>query len=220
MRLYITALLLALTLSTALLLTFIVVSEVQPVYKVGDYFIYNVTMNIRSLNATCTIQYMYRVDVIKVEYPRVIYNYTIIDYKTTGECPPSMIPPFNGTQMARIDLRPKIGSSDVIFVDPSYSDIYEESISTGYGELNVSLKYYKGVLTNGKLTQSYIPADVEIRVSVELRDTSVQELIRPPILLYVAIGTVVVLGVAIGVLIYHLRRISKAQSTALSRSAL
>jgi len=65
-----------------------------------------------------------------------------------------MIPPFNGTQMARIDLKPKIGSSDVFLVDPSYSDIYEESISTGYGELNASLKYYKGILTDGKLIQS------------------------------------------------------------------
>jgi hypothetical protein len=181
----------------------------QPVYKAGDYFTYKVKFSLTTQNQTCTIELIYRIDITRVETPRVYFNNTIKDVKTTGACPP--IPGENETnsRWTSIDKKPSEAEELPFLVDPSYSGEYINSTQNPYtgAKAELSLKYSKGVLISGSVSLDYGVLGKESFI-IELIDSSVAEFKpSPPIPLYLwIIIRVVVIGAVVGVVFYLLRR--------------
>jgi hypothetical protein len=79
----------------------------QPVYKVGDYFTYKVEFSVTSQGQTCTIDFTYRLDIVKIEMNTVTSNQTIKDVKKTGACPGKpQLPFYEGEKSDSINKEP------------------------------------------------------------------------------------------------------------------
>ena len=181
----------------------------QPVYRAGDYFTYKAKISYTIQNQTCTIEFTYRIDIIRVESPIVYYNETYKDVKISDQCP--SIPIRNGTisRSTSIDKKPGEAVEIVFLVDPSYSGEYRNSTQDPYtgAKSDLLLKYSKGVLLSGSGNYDY-GVQGKGSIIVELIDSSVAEF-KPlppiPLYLWIIIG-VVVLGAVAGVVFYISRR--------------
>jgi hypothetical protein len=148
----------------------------QPIYKVGDYFTYKAKGTIASQNATCTIELNMKIVVTRIEYPYVNYNITYTNIKTSGNCPPELIPSegYTITDHSKIDVKPE-GPYLYFLVDPSYSDDYSNSTEMWGAKVTATAKYKNGVLISG--TMEYESSMGKYSISIELVETSIPGLI-------------------------------------------
>lgn len=186
-----------------------VVGDSQPIYKPGDYFVYNVVLVESIQGQTCRVEFKFRLDITRVEYPLVEYNASYIDVKSSGTCP-SSLPTGRYSNTVRVDLYPNSTESDIFLVNPSYSGEYK---NTTMGELatgSLLLNYNSGVLTSGSITidAGYIGSQ---SIKIELVESSIKELtdransINP--LLWITIVTIVLVAtIGAYILIYKKRK--------------
>jgi len=148
----------------------------QPIYKVGDYFTYKAKGTTTSQNGTCTIELNLKIVVTRIEYPYVNYNITYTNIKTSGNCPPELIPSegYTTTGLSRIDVKPE-GPYLYFFVDPSYSGDYSNSTEMWGVKKTATAKYKNGVLISG--TMEYESSMEKSSISIELVETSIPGLI-------------------------------------------
>ncbi len=185
----------------------IIVGNTTPVYKPGDYFVYSVVFEETIQGEYCRVEFKYRLDITRVEYPVVEYNASYIDVKSSGTCP-SSLPTGKYSYVARVDLYPNSTESDIFLVNPSYSGEYK---NTTMGELatgTLVLNYNSGVLTSGSIhiDAGYI-GDQSIKI--ELVESSIKGLVNRgesinPLLWITTV--IIVLVVVIGVYFLHARK--------------
>jgi hypothetical protein len=190
------------------------------VYKAGDYFTYKVEFSVTIQGQTCTIDFTYRLDIVKIEMNTVTSNQTIKDVKTTDACPWKLQLPFYEVERYySIDKEPGETFSFLaiytlpFLVDPSYSEEFRTSAQDPfYGfKQSASLKYSKGVLLSGSVNYDY-GEQGKISINVELIDSSVAEfksLLQAQLYMYNIIGAIVfiaIIGVVVGVGFYISRR--------------
>ena len=171
----------------------------QPVYKVGDYFIYN--FKITGPSGTCTIKYNVKIVVTRIEYPYVYYSATRTNIETSGNCPPELIPSegYTTTGRDRIDVGPEKIESGLFFVDPSYSGDYSYSTEREDVKVTGKVKYKNGVLISG--TEEYESSMGKLSINVELVETSVPGLLITLWIRVLIVAVIIVVGVTVFILI-------------------
>jgi hypothetical protein len=170
------------------------------VYKVGDYFTYKEKDTITSQNGTCTIEYNAKIVVTRIDYPYVYYNITYTNIKTSGNCPPELIPSegYTITRQWRIDVKPE-GTWLPYFVDPSYSGDYSYSTEMWGVKATATAKYKNGVLISG--TVEYESSMEKSSINAELVETSVPGLLIPLWIRVLIVAVIIVVGVTVFILI-------------------
>ena len=115
----------------------------QPVYEVGDYFVYKldetvtgtITGTPTATSISCSLEANMRVEITKIDLPYVYAKGIAKNFKITGECPPGTFsPPKEGefTEMSyKIDEKPS--TEPKLFVYPSYSGPFQTSTTSPYG---------------------------------------------------------------------------------------
>jgi hypothetical protein len=177
----------------------------QPIYKVGDYFVYKYEFSLdknRLIGWYCSVEMNVWVEITKIDFPYVYVKMIIKDVKISGGwnlCPSeSEISPIEETSF-RIDEKPSTESSP-LFVDPSYSDTFQDSNTYPDGDYySKSYKYNKGVL----ISRSHEGVIKRANVSVKLYlvETSVPGLIIVPGLVSDNIMWIIINVIIIAVLV-------------------
>ncbi|MFZ8849148.1 MAG: zinc-ribbon domain-containing protein [Thermoproteota archaeon] len=209
-------------------LTYVSGEAAQPVYKVGDYFVYKfegavtgtatAAGNVTSIS--CSFEGNMRVEITKIDLPYVYAKGIARNVKITGECPPGTFPPPNGgesTEMSyKIDEKPS--TEPKLFVDPSYSGPFQTSTTSPYGpyggaSASMSYKYNKGVLISATIEISMsgsmpmFSGQMKMTVKLNLIETSVPGLISDNIMWWIIIGVIAAVAVAaVTVTLYIIKR--------------
>jgi hypothetical protein len=141
-----------------------------------------------------------KIVVTSIDYPYVYYNYTFTNIKTSGNCPPELIPSegYTTTDHSRIDVKPE-GPYLYFFVDPSYSGDYSNSTEMGAVKATATAKYKNGVLISG--TMEYESSMGKYSISIELVETSIPGLITSWWSSIVIVAVVAAVGVILLVLV-------------------
>jgi hypothetical protein len=213
-------------------LTYVSGEAAQPVYKVGDYFVYKfegavtgtatAAGNVTSIS--CSFEGNMRVEITKIDLPYVYSKGIARNVKIIGECPPGTFsPPKEGesTEMShKIDEKPSTEPN--LFVDPSYSGPFQTSTTSPYGpyggiSASISYKYNKGVLISATIEISMsgsmpmfseqISGQMKISLKLNLIETSVPGLISDNIMWWIIIGVIVAVVIAVvAVTLYIIKR--------------
>jgi hypothetical protein len=196
-------------------LTIVTGETPQPIYKVGDYFVYKVTFSDSA--GVCSGEATIRLQITNIKYPYVYARQKISDVKISGSlCSglSSFLPPPSEEDVSfRIDEKPSTQQPFFEpFVDPSYSGTYQ--ISSPYGTGELSSKYYNGVLISAEIKTNF--AGINLSSNINLVDTSVPGLISGNInimlIIIVIIISVVVAVIAVTLFIIMRRRKTLVQS--------
>jgi Zn finger protein HypA/HybF involved in hydrogenase expression len=146
----------------------------QPVYKVGDYFVYKleetvtgaitgtikvptvtgaitgtITGTPTATSISCSFEANWRVEITKIDLPYVYAKRIYKNVKITGECQHGIVsPPKEGDiEELSYKINEKPSAEPKLFVDPSYSGTFHTSTTYPSGQYDtMSYKYNKGVL--------------------------------------------------------------------------
>jgi hypothetical protein len=200
----------------------------QPVYKVGDYFVYKFEGTVTATataagnvtSISCSFEANMRVEITKIDLPYVYAKGIARDVKITGECPPGTFsPPKEGesTEMSyKIDEKPS--TEPKLFVDPSYSSPFQTFTTSPYGpyggmSASISHKYNKGVLISATMEISMsgsmpmFSGQMKMTVKLNLIETNVPGLISDNIMWWIIIGVIVAVVIAVvAVTLYIIKR--------------
>jgi hypothetical protein len=188
----------------------------QPIYKVGDYFVYKVEATVIGNGMSCSVEWTSKYNITKIDFPYVYVRQIITDVKISGTCPPDYRPPTSGTVRDinfRIDKKPS--ESPQTFVDPSYSGTFQTSTTAPSGTYSsityssITYKYSKGVLISG--SSEVVLGKVKISFKFNLIETSVPGLISDNIIWWIIIGVIVAVVVTVVIVtLYIVMRRRKA----------
>jgi hypothetical protein len=199
----------------------------QPVYKVGDYFVYKleetvtgtITGTPTATSISCSFEANMRVEITKIDLPYVYAKGIARNVKITGECPPGTSLPKEGeTQEMSYKIDEKPSAEPKLFVDPSYSGPFQTSTTSPlgpYGETSASIsyKYNKGVLISATIEISMsgstpmFSGQMKMTVKLNLIETSVPGLISDNIIWWIIIGVIAAVAVAaVAVTLYIIKR--------------
>jgi hypothetical protein len=211
-------------------LTNVSVEATQPVYKVGDYFVYKleetvtgtITGTPTATSISCSLEANMRVEITKIELPYVYAKGNAKNVKITGECPPGTSLPKEGesTEMSyKIDEKPS--TEPKLFVDPSYSGPFQTSTTSPVGlyggmSSSMSYKYNKGVLISATIEISMsgsapmLSGQIKMTVKLNLIETSVPGLISDIIMWWIIIGVIIAVVVAVVAVTFYIIKRRKA----------
>ncbi len=208
-------------------LTNVSVEAAQPVYKVGDYFVYKleetvtgtITGTPTATSISCSLEANMRVEITKIDLPYVYAKGIAKNVKTSGECPPGTSLPKEGeTQEMSYKIDEKPSAEPKLFVDPSYSGPFQTSTTSPLGpyggtSASISYKYNKGVLISATIEISMsgsmpmFSGQMKMTVKLNLIETSVPGLISDNIMWWIIIGVIVAVVIAaVAVTLYIIRR--------------
>jgi hypothetical protein len=187
----------------------------QPIYKVGDYFVYKVELAVTGYYS-CSWEATIRVEITKIDFPYVDAKIITRNVKTSGSCPylflqlPSPPNEGEGETSFRIDKKPSIEQIALPpLVDPSYSTTFQTSTTTSYGTSIASYKYNKGVLISENL--EIAEKDYKVSLKINLIETSVPGLISDNIMWWIIIGVIIAVVVTVVIVtLYIIMRRRKA----------
>jgi hypothetical protein len=206
----------------------------QPIYKVGDYFVYKLEETVTgTFTATgtvtgisCSLEADIRVNITKIDLPYVYAKGNVKNVKTSGECPTVPgLPPFPTESVLpetsfRIDEKPS--AEPKLFVDPSYSGPFQTSTTSPYGpyggmSASMSYKYNKGVLISATIEMSMsgtspsYSGQIKLFMKINLVETSVPGLISDNIIWWIIIGVIIAVVVTVVIVtLYIVMRRRKA----------
>jgi hypothetical protein len=199
----------------------------QPVYKVGDYFVYKleetvtgtITGTPTATSISCSIEANMRVEITKIDLPYVYAKGNAKNVKITGECPAGTSLPKEGeTQEMSYKIDEKPSAEPKLFVDPSYSGPFQTSTTSPLGpyggaSASMSYKYNKGVLISATIEISMsgsmpmFSGQMKMTVKLNLIETSVPGLISDNIIWWIIIGVIAAVAVAaVAVTLYIIKR--------------
>jgi hypothetical protein len=209
-------------------LTYVSGEAAQPVYKVGDYFVYKfeeavtgtatAAGNVTSIS--CSFEANMRVEITKIDLPYLYAKGIARNVKITGECPPGTFssPKEGETQEMSYKIDEKPSTEPKLFVDPSYSGPFQTSTTSPYkpyGGMSASMsyKYNKGVLISATIeismsgTMPMFSGQMKMTVKLNLIETSVPGLISDNIMWRIVIGVIAAVAVAaVTVTLYIIKR--------------
>lgn len=165
----------------------------QPVYKVGDYFVYKFNVTGVRGEQSCSKEITARLEIAKIDLPYVEYKVIAKGLKVKEPCPSGPIEnllkqfsPEEGEfqQKNRIDVRPNVLKEfPPLFVDPDYTTTLETSTSTSAlnftTTVKVSVKYNKGILINLNFIWDFGQMG-KATLNLNLIETSVAGLLQTP----------------------------------------
>jgi hypothetical protein len=199
----------------------------QPVYKVGDYFVYKleetvtgtITGTPTATSISCSFEANMRVEITKIDLPYVYAKGNAKNVKITGECPAGTSLPKEGeTQEMSYKIDEKPSAEPKLFVDPSYSGPFQTSTTSPLGpyggaSASMSYKYNKGVLISATIEISMsgsmpmFSGQMKMTVKLNLIETSVPGLISDNIMWWIIIGVIAAVAVAaVAVTFYIIKR--------------
>jgi len=208
-------------------LTNVSVEAAQPVYKVGDYFVYKleetvtgtITGTPTATSISCSFEANMRVEITKINLPYVYAKENAKNVKIAGECPPGTSLPKEGeTQEMSYKIDEKPSAEPKLFVDPSYSGPFQTSTTSPLGpyggaSASMSYKYNKGVLISATIEISMsgsmpmFSGQIKMTVKLNLIETSVSGLISDNIMWWIIIGVIAAVAVAaVAVTLYIIKR--------------
>jgi hypothetical protein len=202
--------------SLSILLIFLGLTNVygetpQPIYKVGDYFVYKAEATVTGGGKSCSWEETIRLEITEIDLPYVYAREIIRDVKISGQCPSGISPPKEGVENVdfRIDKKPS-ESLGQPFVDPSYSGTFQTSTTAPYGTyFSMSYKYNKGVLISG--SAELVIEGIKSSVKINLIETSVPGLISDNIIWWIIIGVIIAVVVTVVIVtLYIVMRRRKA----------
>lgn len=193
------------------LTTPIVISQALP-YKAGDWFKYRVESEVSFLGERASCWAELKLEIIEVDTAenRVKARVSLLNVGGEEVCRGflnDLSPVFQETAIFSLTDSPSSGG---VLINPEYTGTYDCS----EGGIECTVKYRKGVLTELRATGSYL--GFEIKVTINLVDSSVLEFSLWKILLI--IGIIAIPIVIVVVLVIFLRRKIKAMAPPLSPS--